>query len=152
MQHFNNNKFIGFVSRFINIEMGLAGALVMGMIVWTINASYGWWPATTAALKQAAYTFLFGGMLIRILYGLVLSIRNRPLAIATSTLSVAILTIIMVYIVHSIKGTPRPFESTLPTIIMAPPGFMALAMRKRRENKKTGKYLPDDYHGSDGQP
>ncbi len=135
----NKNIFIRFVSRFINIEMGFAGALVMGMIVWIINASYGWWPATTAALKQAAYTFLFGGMLIRILYGLVLSIKNRPLAIATSTLSVAILTIVMVYIVHSIKGTPRPFESTLPTIIMAPPGFMVLAIRKRSGNKKSKK-------------
>ena len=135
----NKNIFIRFASRFINIEMGLAGALVMGMIVWIINSSYGWWPATTAALKQAAYTFLFGGMLIRILYGLVLSIKNRPLAIATSTLSVAILTIVMVYIVHSIKGTPRPFESTLPTIIMAPTGFMALAIRKRSGNKKSKK-------------
>ena len=111
--------------------MGLAGALVMGTIVWFINMSYGWWPATTAALKQAAYTFLFGGILIKILDTIAVKIKNRYLAIVGATLLVSVITIILVYIVHNLKGTPRPFESTLPTIIMAPPGFLALAIRKR---------------------
>ena len=103
----------------------------MGGIVWFINMGHGWWPATTAAMKQAAYTFLLGGILIKILDTITVRIKNRYLAIAVATLSVSVVTIILVYIVHSMKGTPRPFESTLPTIIMAPPGFMALAIRKR---------------------
>jgi hypothetical protein len=48
-----------------------------------------------------------------------------------ATIIVSAVTIMLVYGVHSMKGTPRPFESTLPTIIMAPPGFLALAIRKR---------------------
>ena len=120
-----------FIGRFINMKMGLAGALIMGAIVWFINMGYGWWPATTAALKQAAYTFLFGGILIKILDTIASRIRNRYVAVITATLLVSVVTIILVYIVHNLKGTPRPFESTLPTIIMAPPGFLALAIRKR---------------------
>ena len=119
------------ISRFINIKMGLAGALIMGAIVWFINMGYGWWPATTAALKQAAYTFLFGVILIKILDTIASRIRNRYIAVITATLLVSVVHIILVYIVHNLKGTPRPFESTLPTIIMAPPGFLALAIRKR---------------------
>ena len=111
--------------------MGLAGAVIMGGIVWFINMSFGWWPATTAALKQAAYTFLFGGILIKMLDTIATMIDSRYLAIAVATISVSVITVLLVYGVHSMKGTPRPFESTLPTIIMAPPGFLALAIRKR---------------------
>ena len=122
---------ISFLNRFINLKMGFAGAIIMGGIVWFINMSFGWWPATTAALKQAAYTFLFGGILIKILDTIATKINQRYLAIAVATISVSIITILLVYGVHSMKGTPRPFESTLPTIIMAPPGFLTLAIRKR---------------------
>ena len=125
------DRFYHFLNRFINLKMGLAGAVIMGGIVWFINMAYGWWPATTAAMKQAAYTFLFGGVLIKILDTIVMKINNRYLAIVTATIMVSVITIILVFIVHSLKGTPRPFESTLPTIIMAPPGFLALAIRKR---------------------
>ena len=77
---------------------------------------------------------LLGGVLIKILDTIVVNIKSKYLAIAVATLSVSLVTIVLVYIVHSMKGTPRPFESTLPTIIMAPPGFMALAIRKRLKN------------------
>lgn len=127
----DRNTLLQFISRFINIRMGLAGALVMGLVVWFINVNFGWWPASTAALKQAAYTFLFGGALIKILETITIRIQNKYWGVILATLSVSILTIILVYGVHSMKGTPRPFESTLPTIIMAPPGFFALALRKR---------------------
>ena len=93
----------------------------MGGIVWFINMGFGWWPATTAALKQAAYTFLFGGILIKILDTIASRISNRYMAIAVATLTVSVITILLVYGVHSMKGTPRPLESTLPTVIMAPP-------------------------------
>ena len=103
----------------------------MGGIVWFINMDYGWWPATTAAMKQAAYTFLFGGILIKILDTITIKISNKYVAVASATILVSCVTIVLVYIVHNLKGTPMPFESTLPTIIMAPPGFLALAIRRR---------------------
>lgn len=115
----------------MNLKMGLLGALIMGAIVWGINSGHGWWPASTAAMKQAAYTLLFGGILIKILDTVAVKIKNKYLAVISATLLVSTITIVLVYIVHNFKGTPMPFESTLPTIIMAPPGFLALAIRKR---------------------
>lgn len=125
------HQVFSFLNRFINLKMGFAGAVIMGGIVWFINMGFGWWPATTAALKQAAYTFFLGGVLIKILDTIATRIHNRYLAITVATIIVSTVTILLVYGVHSMKGTPRPFESTLPTIIMAPPGFFALAIRKR---------------------
>lgn len=125
-----------YFSRFIDLKMGLAGAVIMGLIVGLINADHGLIPAIIAASKQAAYTFIFGGILIRMLEYLLFSIRNRLLAVIFSVLIISSLTVVMVYAVHSLKGTPKPFLSTLPTVILAPPGFAALAVYKR---KATGK-------------
>jgi hypothetical protein len=106
----------------------------MGLIVFFINLDHGWGPATTAALKQAGYTFLLGGVIIKILETIALKIGPRYMAIIISTIVTSLLTITLVYLVHSMRGTPKPFESTLPTILMAPPGFLALAIRTRRKS------------------
>ena len=108
----------------------------MGTIVWFINSDHGFWPAMVAALKQAGYTFLVAGLFIRLLEYLVTHIDGKTLAIAVSVTVTSLLTITLVYIVHSIKGTPKPFYSTLATIILAPLGYLGLAIRKR---KKAGR-------------
>ena len=48
-----------------DVRAGLIGGALLGAIVWTINAPHGAWPASTAAIKQFAYTFLVGGLVIR---------------------------------------------------------------------------------------
>ena len=113
--------------------MGAAGALIMGIIVVWINISH--WPvqALTAGLKQAAYTFLFGGMIIKLLETITLRINNKTAAIIIAVLVTSLVTIGLVYFVHSLRGTPKPFESTLPTIILAPPGFLVLSIRKKNK-------------------
>lgn len=128
-------KIIRFFGQFIDYPSAIAGAVIMGLVVGFINSDHGLWPAFTAALKQALYTFLFGGMLIKLLYKIELNIKPRYLSILVSTLSVSLLTIALVFLLHSMKGTPKPFASTLPTILMAPPGFFALAWRKNRQFK-----------------
>ena len=54
------------------------------------------------------------------------------------------------YLVHSLKGTPEPFLSTLPTMVIAPPAFVWLAwkrqlgaykLRKKVENRIEGVIL-----------
>jgi hypothetical protein len=126
------HRIIRFGGRFIDYPSAIVGAIIMGLIVGAINISHGWWPATTAALKQAAYTFLFGGMMIRLLYIIVLAIPGKFPATAISVISVSILTILLVYLLHNLRGTPMPLESTLPTVFMAPPGFFFLARRKKK--------------------
>jgi hypothetical protein len=126
-------RLIRFFGRFIDYPSAIAGAVIMGAIVGLINSDHGFMPAFTAALKQAGYTFLFGGILIKLLYKLVVSIKPRIPAILISTFAISILTIMLVYLLHSMKGTPKPFASTLPTIILAPPGFLGLAWRKKNK-------------------
>ncbi len=124
-------RIIRFFGQFIDLPSAIAGAVIMGLIVGFVNTGFGWWPALTAAMKQAAYTFLFGGVLIKLLYLLAERIKNRISGVVISTITVSLLTIFLVFLLHSMKGTPKPLESTIPTIILAPPGFFALAWRKR---------------------
>ena len=106
----------------------------MGVVVGVINHKFGWWPASTAALKQAAYTFFLGGSLTRLLYLLVDKIKGKAVAIIISAFLVTIITVLLVFAVHSMKGTPMPFESTLPTAILAPFGFGFLAFRRKNKS------------------
>ena len=126
-------KLLIFFSNFIDFPSAIAGAIIMGMIVGAINLGHGWWPAATAAMKQAAYTFLFGGLMIKLLYTIVLAVPGRITALVLSVSIVSLLTIFLVYLVHSLKGTPMPLASTLPTLILAPPGFLFLASRKKKK-------------------
>jgi len=122
---------IKFAQRFIDFPSAIAGAIVMGLIVGAINFGHGWWPAATAAMKQAAYTFLFGGMMIKLLYIIVMAVPGKIKALILAVSAVSVVTITLVYLVHSLKGTPMPFASTLPTVILAPPGFLFLALKKK---------------------
>jgi hypothetical protein len=128
-------KVINFTGKFIDYPSAFAGAVIMGIIVGIINWRHGAWPATTAAMKQAAYTFLFGGAIIRLLYFIVLSIRGKIAGLILSVLITSAVTITLVYLVHSMKGTPMPLESTLPTVFLAPPGFLFLVLRKTRNSR-----------------
>ena len=53
------------LSRYFDIRSGTIAAVLMGSIVWWINADYGALAASTAALKQAGYTFFMGGVIIQ---------------------------------------------------------------------------------------
>ena len=43
-------------NRFFDAKMGIAGAFLMGGIVYFINADHGFYPGLIAGLKQAFYT------------------------------------------------------------------------------------------------
>ncbi|MCK5467198.1 MAG: hypothetical protein KAI99_01770 [Cyclobacteriaceae bacterium] len=125
-----------FVNKYINLKIGLIGALIMGGIVFIINLEHGWFLSTIAGLKQGLYTFFFGGIIIKLLEHLLLQIKNPYMAISLSVSVISVFTSLLVFLVHSLKGTPEPFLSTVPTILMAPPGFLVLAIKFRREQHK----------------
>ena len=118
----------------IDVKLGIIGALYMGSVVFYINSDHGPILASIAALKQAFYTFFIGGLILKILEFIVLGIPNKALAYVLSIITATVLTVVLVYIVHSLKGTPRPLESTIPTIFLAPPGYIYIA-RMKRNNK-----------------
>jgi hypothetical protein len=115
-------KALNFGKRFIDYKMGIAGSIVMGGLVFCIN----YFPANnfsgsmTAALKQGSYTFLFGGILMKGCESIAKRLKNKTFAIAMAVLIPSALTLTLTYAVHNLKGTPKPFESTLPTLIIIP--------------------------------
>ena len=129
------NFFSVHIKRFINIKFGLVGAFIMGGIVFFINLEHGWMLSTTAGLKQWIYTFFFGGIIIKLLEQLLSKFGNKFVSILFSVIVVSIVTILLIFFVHNLKGTPEPFLSTIPTILMAPPGYLVLALKfKNNQN------------------
>lgn len=108
----------------------------MGSVVAYINSDHGIIPAGISALKQGIYTFFIGGVIIRILDFVVNKIKKKSFAYIASITLATLLTTGMVYIVHSMKGTPEPLESTLATVVLAPPGYIYLAFHKRKKCDK----------------
>jgi hypothetical protein len=75
--------------------------------------------------------------MIKLLYTIVRAVPGRVFALIISVFIVSVLTIILVYLLHNLRGTPMPFESTLPTAILAPVGFSFLAYRKKKHSAKS---------------
>ena len=129
------NIFSIYAKRFINFKFGLIGACLMGGIVFFINLDHGWTASTIAGLKQWIYTFLFGGAIIRLLEYTIDKTKNIQCNILISVFLISALTSALIYAVHSLKGTPEPFLSTVPTLLMAPPGFFVLALKFKKEQE-----------------
>ncbi len=106
----------------------------MGSVVAYINSDNGIFPASIAALKQAVYTFFIGGVIIKILDLIVNKIKKKAFAYLISITVATFLTTTMVYFVHCLKGTPKPLDSTIATVILAPPGYIYLAYFKRKNH------------------
>ena len=117
---------------FIDFRMGLIGALFMGSIVFWINHDHGYDEALIAGLKQLSYTFFFGGLFIKMAENIAVTRKNRAWGILIGGLLPMILTAILTYTVHSMKGTPEPFNSTIPTIVSAWISFTVWSWLKTR--------------------
>lgn len=115
-------QLVKFSYKFIDYKIGIAGAIVMGGIVFGINffSTHEIGPSITAALKQGAYTFFLGGALMKSCEYLATSIEKRILAIVASVVIPSAVTLILTFTMHNLKGTPKPLESTLPTLIIIP--------------------------------
>ena len=124
-----------YVSKYINLKVGFLGALVMGTIVFFINMNHGWILATTAGIKQGIYTFFFGGVIVKLLEYSILKTSGKSYSIFISVVFVSLVTTFLVFLVHSLKGTPEPIQSTAATIILGPPGFLFLAFRFKKERE-----------------
>lgn len=130
-------KFIrlsSFGSKFIDYKMGFMGAGVLAVIVFGINYhdSSDWHGAATAALKQGIYTFFFGGIIMRGCEYLATRIRKQALALAAAMIIPSAVSLGLTYGVHSLKGTPKPVESTIPTAVFVIPSTFIWGYRKRR--------------------
>jgi hypothetical protein len=120
------------MQRFFNFKIGIAGALIMGISVFCINyfSTKFLFESITAALKQSAYTFIFGGFLIKSCEYIAVYFKKNSIAILLAIAIPTIITLLLTYGLHMLKGTPKPLASTLPTLAIIP-ATAVWAIRKR---------------------
>ena len=119
--------------RFVDFRLGLIGAVVMACIVFAVNYYHTRYlfGSSTAALKQGTYTLIFGGVIMRGCEYLATRIRMQALAIVAAVLIPSAVAVSLTFAVHSMKGTPKPVESTIPTALLVVPSTLVWGFRKR---------------------
>tara|TARA_B100001540_G_scaffold227182_1_gene201387 strand:+ start:2440 stop:2886 length:447 start_codon:yes stop_codon:yes gene_type:complete len=131
-----------FLDRHIDYRAAVAGALLLGAIVFRVNLDHGWVAAAVAAAKQATYTFFAGGYMVRLNERIALALEPALLAVPAGILGAGGLAVGLTYLVHSVRGTPEPFNSTLPTIVLASAGFCFLGLRARHLRARQASSSP----------
>jgi hypothetical protein len=132
-------QLITFFKRYVDINTAWKAALFLGAVVFVINASHGARAALPAALKQACYTFFVAGFILRLCENLATKAALGALALPLAVILPSSIAIGLTFLLHSLKGTPLPFHSTLPTIFMAPPAFATWAWRVRKNKGNINK-------------
>jgi len=120
---------------YVDYKMGGLGAGVMGGLVGAINYSEGVFYAATASLKQGAYTFFLGGATMKACENIATKVKNTALALSMAVIIPSSASSLATYGVHSLKGTQKPFESTIPTMVIGPIGCGYWAVKKRKEKE-----------------
>jgi hypothetical protein len=140
-------KALDFGSNYVDYRMGRYGAIVMATIVFLINflgkkeelgiSEAVLW-STTAALKQGTYTFFFGGVIMKMSERLATEVKRRTLALVLACVVPSLVSLSLTFGVHSLKGTPLPAKSTIPTAIFVIPSTAVWGrmQRKRMEKNK----------------
>jgi len=127
-------KIIVFLNRFIDLKMGLIGAVIMGGIVFMIN----YFPTQllllsfVAAMKQFVYTFFLGGAVMKSCEYIAVTVHPKKKAIFLATVVPFLATLLLVFGLHNLRGTPLPLQSTMPTLFVIT-GTFFWAVRKRKQ-------------------
>ena len=126
-------------SKYFDFKIGLAGGIVMGIIVFVINynATFETIGALTAAIKQGIFTFFFGGSIMKICEIIATRVSSKKIAIFLATLIPSVISLALTFGVHSLKGTPRPIESTIPTAVFVIPSTAVWGYLKRKKSDKS---------------
>lgn len=134
---FTFKQISNFGSKFIDYKMGIIGAGVMASIVFGINyfATNEVSGSLTAATKQGTYTFLFGGSLMKGCELIATKIKGKTLALLAAVIIPSTITLLLTYAMHSLKGTPRPFDSTIPTTIIIPATAIWGYIKRKQQDK-----------------
>ena len=139
-------RVLNYGSRYVDYRMGMIGSLVMAIVVFSINY-FGkripleyqdhimFWSAV-AALKQATYTFFFGGVIMKGAERLATEITKRGLALVLACIVPSLVSITLTFTMHSMKGTPRPLESTIPTLFFVLPSTAIWGYISRKKMDK----------------
>jgi phage-related holin len=131
-------RILRFGKKYIDYRMGVAGAVVMASIVFYINyhGTQNTLGAATAALKQGTFTFFFGGVIMRMSELIATGVIKRRSALIAACIIPSLVSLSLTFGVHSLKGTPKPVYSTIPTVIFVIPSTLVWGFIKRRKYDK----------------
>jgi len=120
-----------FLDKHVDYSGAVAGAIILGSIVLIINFEHGWEKALLAAGKQGAYTLIAGGYMVRFNERIALAFNRAYVALPAGVLGAGGLAVSLTLILHNLKGTPEPLNSTIPTIVVVLVGFPVLGAKAR---------------------
>jgi len=124
------------LNRYIDFKMGSFGAVVMATIVFYVNYSgTNELQSMVAASKQGLYTFFFGGYLMKGCEYIATHVKKQVWAIVLSVIIPSTLTLLLTYSLHNLKGTPKPLESTLPTLFVIPSTAVWGYLKRKRSDE-----------------
>lgn len=123
------------LEKYFDPKSALIGAVMMSVIVWFVNSGHGVWPATTAALKQAAYTFLMSGVIARLCRYLASRPWPAVFSLGAGVIVPSLIATGATYFVHSLKGTPEPVWSTVPVVVLSVPLFALWSWQLRKTHQ-----------------
>jgi len=112
-----------------DLPMACLGAVVSGVLVGWINFEHGFLPAMTAALKQASYAFIATGLIIQLCRWLNRRPVARILAIGMAICLPLLITMVLLYLLHSMKGTAEPLYSIIPGSVLTLIGLVLVSWR-----------------------
>ncbi|MEE9374272.1 MAG: hypothetical protein V3V00_14555 [Saprospiraceae bacterium] len=118
---------------FFDLKMGLYGAIIMAFIVYLVNADHDPSGALIAASKQFVYTCLMGGIFTKMVENIAIKWDDKWMSLILAVIIPTLITIALTYFMHTLKGTPEPLNSTVPTTLTAPLSFSVWAYLKRSE-------------------
>jgi len=123
-------------TRHVDPKMAVAGAAFLGGAVFAINyVEHGVLGASTAAAKQALYTFFVGGFVTRTCERISVRGERRWLSVAAGVAAASAIAFALTFLLHSLRGTPEPLLSMIPTVLSAPPALAVWGLRKRRQQR-----------------
>lgn len=138
-------EILDFGNNYIDYKMGLVGAAIMGSTVFGINyyETNDILGSTTAAMKQAGYTFFFGGSVMKLCKYLATSMKKEIRSLVAAVIIPSMITLSLTYGMHSLKGTPKPLESTIPTALVIP-ATVIVGYNERKKNEKNFIFKSQD--------
>ena len=105
------------------------GAVISAAIVAWINIEHGYLLASTAALKQAFFAFFAVGLTLQLCQWLALRPVAPVLAALMAVLIPLLITAATLYSLHSLRGTPEPFYSSMTGTLLGLCGFIMVTWR-----------------------
>jgi hypothetical protein len=135
--HLRRIKELG--ARYIDYSMAWKGALFLAVAVWLINLEHGPLAALPAALKQATYTYFVAGFITRLCENIAVNVRERRLALFLAVFVPSCIALGLTLLLHTLRGTPEPLRSVIPTLLSAPPAFFWWGRRNRMQRDEAAR-------------